>query len=128
MQRTPAIHALGAELVLVGNGNRFFAQAFAEDYGVKTPVLVDPDLAAYGVLDLRRGVSTTFGKGSLKAARRAWDGGFRQGRTQGDPFQQGGVFVILPDGSVPFAHVSETAGDHPDEDAVIEALRRALGR
>ncbi len=126
VERTAAIHALGAELVLVGSGNRYFASVFAEDYGVATPILVDPELVTYKALELKASAGATFSLGTAKAGKRAWGRGFRQGKTQGAPFQQGGVFIILPDGSVPFTHVSAFAGDHPDEDEVIEALRQAL--
>ena len=43
--------------------------------------------------------------------------GFKQGRTQGDPWQQGGSLVIAPGGEVLYHYVSATPGDHapPEE-------------
>ena len=128
VERRKMLALLGAELVLVGSGNRYYAGAFAEDYGVTTPLLVDPDRVAYQAAALKSGLGTTLSLDVLKAGRRAAGRGFRQGKTQGAPFQQGGVFVILPSGEVPYAYISQTAGDHPDEEEVLAALRQALGR
>ncbi len=122
----PEIAALGAQLVFVSTGGAHFARAFAEERGVEGPVLIDEDRVAYKALSLQRSFGSTFSVGAVKAGRRAAAAGFRQGRTQGDAWQQGGVFVVMPDGSVPFSHASAFAGDHPDEAAVMAALRDAV--
>lgn len=117
------IRELGAELVVVGNGRPEQARQFKEERQLDFPVLVDPELIAYRAAELRRGAST-FGLGSLRGGLRALRKGHLQGRTQGDPWQQGGVFVVTPAGRVAFSYVSEEAGDHPETSAVLEALRR----
>ncbi len=55
---------------------------------------------------------------SLRAIR----AGIRQGPTQGDPWQQGGVFVIRPGNVTAYAYVSEEAGDHPPVADVVAAV------
>jgi hypothetical protein len=57
---------------------------------------------------------------ALRAVRK----GFRQTSVQGDPWQLGGSFVIDPKGNVLFAHTSREAGDHPDPEDILAALRR----
>jgi hypothetical protein len=48
--------------------------------------------------------------------------GKRQGATMGDPWQQGGVFILRPGNRVDFAYISKEAGDHPSVEAIISAL------
>jgi hypothetical protein len=117
------IHARGAELVTVGNGGAHFARAFQQDMGITTPIFVDPTRATYRALGMRRSLLRTLlsGKTLLHAAR-ALRNGFRQGRTQGDAFQLGGVLVVQPAGGVRLRYLSSEAGDHPPEADVVAAL------
>ena len=117
---------MGATLAFVSTGEARWARAFAEERGITGPVLIDVDRRAYRALSLKRTVGATFSLDAMRAGRRAMSAGFRQGRTQGDPWQQGGVFVVLPDGRVPFAYVSRFAGDHPEEADVVAAVRGAV--
>jgi hypothetical protein len=117
-----AIRARGAELIVVGNGRPEHAADFREAHDLRFPLFVDPELRAYAAAGLKRGILRTLGPATICAGLRAFRSGFRQGWTQGDPWQEGGVFVIRPGGAVAFAHVSETAGDHPDPRDVIAAL------
>ena len=117
------IRAKGAELVFVGNGNRYFAQGFREELGLEAPLYVDTRRHAYRALEMKRGVfRTLFSPTAWKHMRRAFRSGFRQGRTRGDAWQLGGVLVVRPGGYVDFVHRSESAGDHPDVAAVLSAL------
>jgi len=116
------IHRRGAELITVGNGGTHFARAFREDMGITTPIFVDPSRATYRALGMRRGLLGTLSAKTLLHAARALKRGFRQGRTQGDAFQLGGVLVIRPDGSVSLRYLSSEAGDHPPEADVVSAL------
>ncbi|MCW8140331.1 MAG: hypothetical protein KIT58_15635 [Planctomycetota bacterium] len=116
------IRAKGAELVVVGNGQPFMARAFREERGLDFPLLVDPGLRAYKAAGLKRGVLATLNPAAALRAARALAGGFGQGSMQGDPWQQGGAFVIAPPGEVRFAFVSSGAGEHPDPRDLVAAL------
>lgn len=118
-----AIRAAGAELVVVGNGKPYHAKAFREEQAVDFPLVTDPDLVAYAAAGLRRGRWRTLGPRVLVHAARALAGGFRQDSVQGDPWQQGGVFLVRAGGRVAWQHVSEEAGDHPPTEAVRAALK-----
>ena len=117
------IHAAGAELVVIGNGAPMFIEGFRETTGYTGPLYTDPTLAAYEAAQLERGFFKTFSLGgaiaSLGSARR----GFRQGRTQGDQNQQGGVVVVAPGGSVIYHHVSHHPGDNAKPEDIVRALR-----
>ncbi len=109
----PRIRARGAELVVVGSGSPEQAAEFQREQQLDFTLLVDPELKAYAAAGLRRGVRTTLRPGVLRSFLRARRGGFRQGKTEGDPWQQGGVFVITPDSEPRYAYVSQEPGDHP---------------
>ena len=118
-----AIRAEGAELSFVGPGNRHFAKGFAEEFHLDEPVYVDTKREAYQALDLKRGMlRTLFSPATWRAGLRAMRAGFRQGRTQGDPWQLGGVLVVRPGGQVAYFHRSQSAGDHAPADDVVRAL------
>jgi len=121
-----SIHKLGGELVIVGNGKPFFASAFKEDMGVDTPLYCDTQLNAYKAAGLKRSIWYTIGPPAWGNAWRAFHSGFRQTSLKGDPWQEGGVFVITPDGAAPYRYVSSAAGDHPPNSDVLAALRSAV--
>lgn len=54
---------------------------------------------------------------------RAMRGGHKQGRTAGDPLQQGGIVVIGTDGQLLLAHRDSTAGDHLTAEQLLTKLR-----
>lgn len=120
--RRDEIRASGAELVIIGNGNAGFAQAFREDFALDGPLLIDPELRAYRAAGLRRGRVELLSPRLPWNALRALRGGSRQTGVQGDPWQLGGVFVIRPGGELVYAHRSREAGDHPAVDAILDAL------
>ncbi len=116
------IHSRGAELVVVGCGNRHFARVFREDLELTTPLYVDTERASYRALGMKRGVRRTLGIRTLRSLWRSWRSGSRQKGVQGDPWQLGGVLVVLPDGRVTFRYLSHEAGDHPPVPEVLAAL------
>lgn len=120
----PRIHEAGAELVVVGNGSPEHARWFIEDTGVDVPLYTDPTLKVYEAADARSGLLTSLNPGAIIAAVRTMLAGFRQSKTMGHGFQQGGVLVITSDGDVPYHYVSRHAGDHPDPEEIITALQR----
>ena len=116
------IHGKGAELYVIGNGTPNFIAGFREQTKYEGPIYVDPSLEVYKAAELKRGVTKTF---SIKAAiptLKAFADGARQGRTQGDNWQQGGVLVIAPDASVKWHHANEHSGDNASVDAIVRAL------
>ena len=116
------IRRSGAELVIVGNGRPEHAVDFRDTERIKCPLYVDPELRAYAAAGLKRGLRSSITPGVIVRGIRAFREGKRQGAVEGDPWQQGGVFVIRPGNVVDFAYVSEEAGDHPAPAVVIAAL------
>jgi hypothetical protein len=94
---------------------------------VESPLYVDPELQAYAAAGLKRGLRSSLSPGVILRGVRAFREGKRQSATKGDPWQQGGVFVILPGNRVEFVYISEEAGDHPSAEAILFALDK-IGR
>ena len=123
----PEIRRRGAELIIVGNGQPQHAIDFRDAEHVESPLYVDPELQAYAAAGLKRGLRSSLSPGVILRGVRAFREGKRQSATKGDPWQQGGVFVILPGNRVEFAYISEEAGDHPSAEAILSALDK-IGR
>jgi peroxiredoxin len=114
----------GASLVFVGSGTPLMAQAFQEEHCPGSRVFVDTELEAFRAFGLRRGMWTNVDIRTALKAFRAYRAGHRQVEVQGDPWQQGGVFVIDATGRIRYSYVSRYAGDHPDPVPVVDVLRR----
>ena len=108
--------------MIVGNGNRTFAEAFREEFEIEGLLLVDPDLHAYRAAGLRRGRREIASPQLIGNTFRALRGGARQTTVQGDPWQLGGVFVFGIGGDLRFQHRSAAAGDHASSEEIEAAL------
>ena len=115
-------HRKGAEVIAIGNGSPSFIAGFRETTGFTGPIYTDPSLAAYQAAQLKSGVLRTFDPRGFGAALRAMRDGQRQGRTQGDSWQQGGVLVVAAGGEVIWQQTSARAGDNASTDEILAAL------
>ena len=122
-ERLDDIRAAGAELVLVGNGSVRAAARFQREQAPECAVFTDPSLETYRTLGMRRGVWATLAPTTLAAVARALLRGRRQTSVQGDPWQQGGAYVVGRGGTILYAHANRNAADRPDVDAALAALR-----
>ena len=116
------IHGKGAELFVIGNGTPNFIDGFRETTGFSGAVYTDPTLAVFRAAQLKRGLRNMLNLGAAASTLGALRRGFRQGRTQGDNLQQGGVLVVAKDGRVLWQHVSDHPGDNASPDDIVRAL------
>ncbi len=107
----PDIRKKGAEAFIVGSGRPEQARDFLEKGGLDVTVFCNPDLAAYKAAGMKRGLLRTFNPKSAVNALGSLARGFRQGRTQGDAFQQGGVLVVSSAGKVLFHRADAVTGE-----------------
>ena len=121
-ERRQEIEASNATIVLIGCGEPKEAIEFSERLDLDLELYTDPGLKSFDAAGLKRGVLTALKRGSWKAGRAAWRSGFRQTKTAGNVWQQGGMFVVDSGGRLHFEHVSEWAGDHPDLEVVLQTL------
>lgn len=114
----------GADLAIVGSGWPAAAQAFRELLDLPTlKVYCDKDRRAYQAAGFKRGILRTFNPLTVLHYLRAMVRGQRQGKLEGDPWQQGGVLVVGTDGAIAYRYASRVAGDHPPPARVVKALR-----
>lgn len=108
-------------------GSPAAAQSLRESHFVRFPLLIAPDATLYRALALPRGgLWQLVGPESLAAAVRALLAGHRQGRTEADPRQLGGAFVVNAAGEVRHRRPARHAGDPIPWGWVERCLRSAL--
>lgn len=118
------IEAAGVQPVVIGNGTPLMAEAFVEETGLEVPLYTNPGREVYAALGAKRP-----GTLALIRPRLYWNGlravlrGHLPRRKQGDAAQLGGVFLVRPDGSMPYAYRSDLAGDHPGREELIRVAR-----
>jgi len=125
--RIKAWRSQDVDVVIVGNGNRDFAEDFRDEFELEGRLLVDPDLHAYRAAGLRRGRLEAASPKIVGNAIRALRSGARQTKVMGDPWQLGGVLVFAPGGELRFRHVAAAAGDHASPDEIEAALDESAG-
>jgi hypothetical protein len=116
------LRAASADLVIIGNGTPNFIAGFREQTKYDGPIYTDPSLAVYRAAEFKRGITKTFDPRALAPTIGAFVRGHRQGRTHGDPWQQGGVLVVARDGRVLWHRASERPGDNATVAEIVAAL------
>ena len=116
----------GANLAVIGNGWPAMAKSWATHVGFppSVSILTDPSRKAYDLAGMKRSaILTLLNPKSLVRWARANLHGFRQGKTAGDAWQQGGAMVVLPGDKVSYRYVSLGPGDHPRPETLLAALK-----
>ena len=109
------------KLIFIGNGPPGMIQAFKEDLEIRAPVYTDPGLTVYQMAGFKRGVLKTIGPKAILNGLRLMKQGHTQKSVQGDPWQQGGVLAVSPQGKILFHFISEATGDFPKDDEIEKA-------
>jgi peroxiredoxin len=117
----------GANVVLIGHGDRRAAEEFRNVKLVPFTFLLDPDRAAYRAYGLARGAlmqvfgpstALPFLTANLRSETR------QRGLKGGDLMQMPGTFVVDRDGVVRFAHRNRHVADSPRNQDILESLAR----
>lgn len=114
----------GVALAAVGSGSPRSAREFVETFHFTGEMYVNRDLSVYNAFGLERGVAKTLGFSSLVRGIATMSKGFRQGRAEGDLWQQGGLFLLGPGDRMLFAHKDRFAGDHGDINACLAIVEK----
>lgn len=118
---------MGVNVVFIGNGLPVMADDFIDEQKLTNPVWTDPKRESYRLLGFKRGWRSFFNVSLWVYGAKALSAGFRQGKTKGDPVQQGGVLVVKRGGALVYAYASATAGDHPPIETVLAMAKEAAG-
>ena len=119
----------GVRLIVVGQGRPEQAAHFRDTQDLALEMLVDTQREAYRAAGTKVATFNELlgARVVAKGLRRSLASGVHQGRTVGHPAQLGGVLLVMPDGSIPYAHLSDDASDNPPNEEVLAAVRRATG-
>jgi peroxiredoxin len=119
----------GVRLVMIGQATPRHAADFRRKTKIDFPVLADEDRSSYKVAGAKKATTTELlgPKVVAKGFRNAVTKGVVQGRVIGHPAQLGGTMIVNPDGSIPWTHMSEDAGDNASNEEILEAARAAAG-
>lgn len=123
----PLLASSGARLVFVGTGLPAMAADFVRSHAGSHAVVCDPTRRVFAAAGMRRSLGATLHWRLLANALRALRAGFRQGRVQGDAWQQGGVLVVTAGGRLLHRQVDQVGGDLLDLEAVAAAIMGADG-
>ncbi|HVO30807.1 MAG TPA: peroxiredoxin-like family protein [bacterium] len=124
--RLPEFRAVGAEMIFIGNGSARQAARFREEQGIRDlPLFTDPKKKTYDAFGMTRGVTRVIGPGVLLRGLKTLKNGFRQGATQGDPFQNGGIVVVDAKGNETFRFVQQAAGEFVEPEKILEEVSAA---
>jgi hypothetical protein len=123
------IDAAGARLVFIGQATPRHAKAFRRRFAPDVQILADEERVSYKKAGaVRGGAAELIGPSVvLKGIGRSVRNRTAQGRPIGDVRQLGGTLIVMPDGTIPWSHMSRDAADNPSVDELLEALTEALG-
>jgi peroxiredoxin len=119
--------AAGARVVLIGQGSPDDATRFRRRLGLDLRVLTNADRVTYlwagaklATLDELIGPAVLARALAAMARERVI-----LGRNTADEAQLGGSIVVMPDGTIPFTHISRDASDMATPDELLVALQQS---
>jgi AhpC/TSA antioxidant enzyme len=123
------INDAGARLAFVGQATPKHAAHFRRRFAPGVQILADEDRSTYKLAGaVRGGAAQLIGPNVLlKGIGRSVKNRSVQGRPVGDVAQLGGTLIVMPDGKVPWSHLSTDAADNATVPEIMEALRDATG-
>jgi hypothetical protein len=119
------INAAGARLALIGQATPKHAAHFKRRFAPSLQIFADEQRETYPLVGaVRVGASQLLNPSSvLKGIGRSAKNRTVQGRPIGDVQQLGGTVIVMPDGSIPWSHMSHDASDNATVPEILEALR-----
>jgi len=121
------IEAAGAHVTLIGQATPRHAAHYRRRFAPDLPILADEHRGTYKLIGAQRGgASELFSPNVvIKGLGRGAKNRAVQGRPIGDVRQLGGTLLVMPDGSIPWSHMSKDAADNASIDEILEAVRSA---
>jgi hypothetical protein len=118
------INDAGARLAFVGQATPKHASHFRRRFAPDVQILADEDRKTYKLAGaVRGGAAELIGPSVvLKGIGRSIKNRSVQGRPIGDVAQLGGTLIVMPDGTIPWSHLSTDAADNATVEEILEAL------
>lgn len=113
-----------ARLAFVGQATPKHAAHYRRRFAPSVQILADEKRRTYPLAGTMRGGASEMLSPSvvLKGIGRAAKNRTVQGRPIGDVTQLGGTLIVLPDGTIPWSHLSKDAADNATIGEILEAL------
>ncbi len=120
------INAAGARLALVGQATPKHAAHFKRRFAPSLQIFADEKRETYPLVGaVRAGAAQLMNPASvLKGIGRSAKNRTVQGRPIGDVQQLGGTVIVMPDGAIPWSHMSRDASDNASIKEILEALTK----
>jgi len=116
---------IGAQIILVGMGDREQTEIFRRTFAPEFSIVCDPERRLYQAFGLKRaGLFQMASPSMFVKGMKALGSGVGMGLPQGDVLQLSGVFIIDTQGSVHFSYHAVNPADHPTPEELLSALSR----
>jgi len=115
----------GARITLIGQATPRHAAHYRRRFAPDLTILADEDRSTYKLVGAVRGGASELLSPNvvLKGISRGIKNRAVQGRPIGDVQQLGGTIIVMPDGTIPWSHMSKDAADNATIDEIVEAVR-----
>src|SRR4051812_37979770 len=116
------INDAGARLAFVGQATPKHAAHFRRRFAPDVQILADEHRKTYKLGGMIRGGAAQLIGPSvlLKGVGRTVKNRSVQGRPMGDVAQLGGTLIVMPDGTIPWSHLSTDAADNATVGEILE--------
>ena len=116
------VQQMGVNIVAIGNGTPLMAADFIEQFNIPFPIYTDTARHTYQLMNMHYGLG--IGLGTIKAGLGITRKGTRQGKTQGDVWQQGGEALFSKGGKLLWHHANKNAEEHTTPNELLLLLER----
>lgn len=113
---------MGVSIVAIGNGTPLMAQDFVEQFNIPFPLFTDDKRVSYKFMNFHYGLG--IGLSTLKAGFGATKKGFKQGKTQGNVWQQGGEALFAKGGRLLWRNANKNAEEHATTAEILKVIQR----
>ena len=111
---------IGAELIVVGNGQPADLPEFSELTEYSGKLFTDPTLKSFKALGFTRKVTGLFAASALVGGLKALKNGYRPGTIQGDALQLGGAVVVGPGDQLYYYFRGQQAADLAPVEEILD--------
>ena len=116
------VEAMGVSIVAIGNGTSLMALDFVEKFNIPFSIYTDAKRHTYQLMNMNYGLG--IGLGTIKAGLGITRKGTRQGKTQGDIWQQGGEALFAKGGKLLWHHANKNAEEHTKPTELLRVIDR----
>ena len=116
---------IGAQIVLVGMGDREQTETFRGSFAPEFTIVCDPERRLYKAYGLKRaGLFQLASPSMFIKGMKAFGSGVGMGLPKGDVLQLSGVYIVDTQGRVRFSYHAADPADHPTPQELLSVLSK----